>query len=88
MKGCAGNPECGERESERFAGPVWQSRSGWVPVWAASPRGGSVWPALTVGRERGGEEGGREGDWESVLFFMCELMVLFICMQSGQVPYV
>ncbi|KAI3377905.1 hypothetical protein L3Q82_009034, partial [Scortum barcoo] len=43
---------CGEsgvwRERERFASPVWQSRSGSVPVWALCPRGGSVWLALTV----------------------------------------
>lgn len=43
---------CGEsgvwRERERFASPVWQSRSGPVPAWALCPRGGSVWPALTV----------------------------------------
>lgn len=45
------------RESEHFASPVWQSRSGSVPVWALCPRGGSVWPALTVERE---------GGWESV----------------------
>lgn len=36
------------RESERFASPVCQSRSGSVPVWALCPRGGSVWPVLTV----------------------------------------
>lgn len=43
---------CGEsgvwRESKRFASPVWQSRSGSVPVWALCPRGGSVWLAPTV----------------------------------------
>lgn len=56
MKGCAGNLECGERESECFASPVWQSSSGLVPIWAASPRGGSVWPALTGGRLEEEEE--------------------------------
>lgn len=39
------------RESEHFASPVCQSRSGSVPVWALCPRGGSVWPAQTSKRE-------------------------------------
>lgn len=47
MKGCVGNLECGERERQHFASPVWQSRSGFMPVWALCPRGGSVWLALT-----------------------------------------
>ncbi|TMS12903.1 hypothetical protein E3U43_017978, partial [Larimichthys crocea] len=54
---------CGEsgvwRENERFASPVWQSRSGSVPVWALCPRGGSVWLALTVA-QRGMHRDARE----------------------------
>lgn len=84
MKGCAVNPECGVRESECFASPVWQSKSGWVPVWATSPRGDSVWPALTGGGGGGG------GCLEVCLhyFSLFAVMVACFCRQSVPVHHV
>lgn len=58
---------CGEsgvwRDRERFASPVWQSRSGSVPAWALCPRGGSVWLALTVALTKRDAQTAR--DWET-----------------------